>query len=144
MTKIVFPYKSYRGTYSPIITFEAHGPKGSLIIEAYVDSGAFCTILSSREAIRLGIDYQSVKPAFVIVGDGSYMPVYYHHIPIKIGSVQFHSTIGFSDRLGIGFNLMGRKDIFDRFDITFVTPLESLPSLYINTFLSERAESKLA
>jgi hypothetical protein len=119
MDKIVFPYKSYRGFFCPIIPFEIHGAHGWLTTEAYVDSGAFCTILFAREAVGLGINYRKVKPVYVTVGDGSLMPVFYHILPIKIGAISLRATIGFSDRLGVGFNLIGRRDIFWRFDINF-------------------------
>jgi len=40
-------------------------------------------------------------------------------LSIKIGFTNLKATIGFSDKLGIGFNLLGRRDIFSRFDVTF-------------------------
>jgi hypothetical protein len=119
MRGIIFPYKAYKGYFCPIINFGVRGPAGWIFAEAYVDSGAFCSILSAREASGLGIDWQKVKPAYVTVGDGSLMPVFYHILPIKIGTINLRATIGFSDRLGVGFNLIGRKDIFSRFDVTF-------------------------
>ena len=89
MSKIVFPYKIYKGIFCPIIAFEAKGPNGRLIIEAYVDSGAFYTVLSDKEAIGLGIDYQKGKPIYLTVGDGSIIPVYLHLLSVKIGDVSF-------------------------------------------------------
>ena len=55
----------------------------------------------------------------VTVGDGSLIPVYFHILPVKISHVLFKATIGFSPRLGVGFNLLGRKNVFKRFDVTF-------------------------
>jgi hypothetical protein len=95
------------------------GTLGSVITEAYVDSGAFYSIFSSNVAIGLGLAYKKVPSSPVIVGDGNTIPVYFHRLPIKIGFVNLKATIGFSDKLGIGFNLLGRKDIFSRFDVTF-------------------------
>jgi hypothetical protein len=40
-------------------------------------------------------------------------------MPVQIGSVTFRAAIGFSPRLGVGFNLLGRQEIFTHFDITF-------------------------
>jgi len=37
-------------------------------------------------------------------------------IPIKI---ECTAEIGFSERLGVGFNLLGRKNIFDLFKVCF-------------------------
>ncbi len=53
------------------------------------------------------------------VGDGGQIPVYLQRLLVKIGPVGFKASIGFSPRLGVGFNLIGRKDIFERFDVTF-------------------------
>jgi len=132
MSKIIFPYKIYKKISCPIINFEIYGPNGWIATEAYVDSGAFCTVLSAKEAIGLGINYRKVKPTYVIVGDGSAMPVYYHRLPVKIGSISFRATIGFSSRLGVGFNLLGRKDIFDRFNIIFSDGSQTITFLPIH------------
>jgi len=56
---------------------------------------------------------------FVTVGDGGFIPVYLHKLDVKVGDIPFKATIGFSERLGVGFNLLGRKDFFTHFDITF-------------------------
>ena len=119
MRFVSFPYKTYRGTPCPIITFGLKGPRDWIQTEAYVDSGAFLSILSVNEAAGLGLDYRKGKETLVTVGDGSLIPVYVHRLPIHIGSVELTARIGFSPRLGIGFNLLGRQDIFTRFDVTF-------------------------
>ncbi len=56
---------------------------------------------------------------YSVVGDGSLIPVYTHRLPIRIGSVELTAAIGLSPRLGIGFNLLGRQDVFTHFDVTF-------------------------
>jgi len=116
---ISFPYKVYKGIASPIICVEICGPKGWLRTEAFVDSGASVSVFLIKEAEGLGIDFRKGKVIYSTVGDGSYIPVYLHKLTIKIGNVSFKATIGFSPRLGVGFNLLGRKDVFERFDITF-------------------------
>ena len=82
-------------------------------------SGASFSIFSINEANRLGIDYTKGQKLTVTVGDGSLIPVYLHRLSVKISNILFPATIGFSPRLGIGFNLLGREDIFKRFDVTF-------------------------
>ncbi len=118
-SSIKFPYRVYKDIACPIIGFEIQGPKGWIKIEAYVDSGASISVLSSREALNLGIDFEKGKIIYSAVGDGSFIPVYLHRLPIRIGNIPLRATIGFSPRLGIGFNLLGRKDFFTHFDITF-------------------------
>ena len=105
----------YKGGYCPVIPLNIN----NYIIDAYVDSGAFISIFSTQEAEGLQIDYLKGEPSSVVVGDGSVIPVFIHWLPIKIGHISFKASIGFSPRLKIGFNLLGRKDIFDRFKVVF-------------------------
>jgi len=53
------------------------------------------------------------------VGDGSFIPVYLHELQIQIGTEQLTAKVGFSEKLGVGFNLLGRAGIFERFKICF-------------------------
>lgn len=112
---IKFPYKIYRNIFCPIVTLEI----SQIAIDAYVDSGAFYSIFSIQEADLIGIDYKKGKQGSALVGDGNMIPVYFHSLPITIGNISFKATIGFSPRLGIGFNLLGRKDVFERFIVIF-------------------------
>ena len=88
-------------------------------IEAYVDSGAFYSIFSSYEADAIGIDFKKGKLNNIIVGDGNTIPVYFHTLPITIGNISFNAVIGFSQKLGVGFNLLGRRSVFEKFVIVF-------------------------
>ena len=113
---IKFPYQSFQRVACPIIPIKVN----DIRIEVYVDSGAFISIFSSDEAGGLQIaDYRTGIPSSVTVGDGNLIPVFIHWLPIKIGHISFKARIGFSPRLKIGFNLLGRKDIFDRFKVIF-------------------------
>jgi len=40
-------------------------------------------------------------------------------LEVKIGEITFKATIGFSKQLGIRFNIIGRKDFFERFKVCF-------------------------
>ena len=119
MRPVVFSYKIFRKTPCPIISFAIKGPKKWFGIEAYVDSGAFISIFAYKDAFRIGINPEKGRKIFVTVGDGGSIPVYLHKLDVKIGNIPFKATIGFSARLGVGFNLLGRKDIFTHFDVTF-------------------------
>jgi len=85
----------------------------------YVDSGASVSILAEGEARLLGLDLRRGQLTYSIVGDGSSIPVYVHRLPVHIGPCRLIAHVGFSPRLGVGFNLLGRQDIFTRFDVTF-------------------------
>ena len=112
---IKFPYKTYNNIPCPIITLDIR----KTAIDAYIDSGAFYSIFSIKEAEWLGIDYTKGRQGGAMVGDGNIIPVYFHILPISIGGISLNATIGFSPKLNIGFNLLGRKDIFNRFVIIF-------------------------
>lgn len=113
-----FPYIKHAGRFLPIIPIELKG-KEWLVFDAYVDSGAGYSIFHSDVAAILGIKLEEGKEDYVIVGDGSRIRVYIHSIRIKLAGREFEAMIGFSRRLGIGFNVLGQKDIFNRFKICF-------------------------
>lgn len=86
---------------------------------AFVDSGAAFSVFDKDEALRLGLDYKKGRELMMVVGDGSYIPVYIHRLSLKIGDEEIKAEIGFSDRLGVGFNLLGRKGVFEAFKVCF-------------------------
>jgi hypothetical protein len=47
------------------------------------------------------------------------MRVYLHVLEIQLGSERFAGQVGFSDQLNVGFNVLGRTDLFSRFNICF-------------------------
>lgn len=116
---IYFPYKSYKSKYYPIIKLQVKGPVGFLETEVYVDTGASVSIFLTAFASYLGIDYTKGKMTYTMVGDGRFITVYLHKLRIKLGNYTFPATIGFSPQLGADFNLLGQKDIFDRFKVCF-------------------------
>ncbi len=56
---------------------------------------------------------------YLQVGDGSFIPVYLRDLELQIGPERFVAKVGFSERLGVAFNLLGRESIFSRFTICF-------------------------
>ena len=65
------------------------------------------------------MDFRTGEKMFIKVGDGGYISVYMFRLPVKIDEEEFEAQIGFSEELGIGFNIMGRKDFFERFTVCF-------------------------
>jgi hypothetical protein len=55
----------------------------------------------------------------IVVGDGSFIPTYFHDLHIQIGTYEIVAPVGFSERLGLGFNILGRSGIFDVFQVCF-------------------------
>lgn len=119
MRPVRLPYAHYQGRKVPIVPIGIKGPHGWKRVWVYVDSGASTSIFTTVEAKRLGVDYRQGKQTFVTVGDGGLIPVFQRRLAMQIGAERFLARIGFSPRLGVGFNLLGREDIFTRFDVTF-------------------------
>lgn len=116
---IVFGYKLVAGWWSPMISAGVDLGGTWQPVELYVDSGASYTILRPKVAQELGFDWVSGRKVFVQVGDGSHIPVYLHKLGMQIGPTRFTATVGFSDKLGVGFHLLGRQDVFPHFRICF-------------------------
>lgn len=117
---IEFPYLRVRPqNYAPIVPIEIYGNQRWIGFEAYIDTGASFTIFHSDRAEILGINYISGEEIHVTVGDGGLIPVYLHKLSVRFSKKEFKATIGFSKQLGVGFNLMGRKDFFSLFQICF-------------------------
>ena len=119
MRSVIFPYTLYKSRWAPIIPVPFRGPRGWIPIWTYVDSGASFSILAVASAERLGLEMTQGHLTHVAVGDGSLIPVYIHRLLIRVSHHAFLAHVGFSPRLGIGFDLLGRQDIFTHFDVTF-------------------------
>ena len=116
---IVFPYGLAGGRLSPTITAGLFVAGKWRPVELYVDSGAFYTLMHARHALDCGLDFKQGRKVFAQVGDGSLIPVFLHRLPMQIGGQRFEATVGFSEKLGIRFNLLGRQDVFQHFKICF-------------------------
>jgi hypothetical protein len=115
MPLIEFPYTFHKGYLLPIIPITLLNEK----VWVYVDSGAVFSILHARTAERMAINIRDGRLQMVVVGDGSYIPTYLHDLTLRIGEFEIVAPIGLSERLGVGFNILGRKGIFDQFQVCF-------------------------
>lgn len=119
MRSIKFPYTVHKGLAIPYVPLTLKVGKTPRRFWAYVDSGSTFSIFKVSEISDLDFDYKKGKLVNVQVGDGGFIPVYLHKIEISLGDYTFPAIMGFSSRLGVEFNLLGRKDIFEMFDVTF-------------------------
>ena len=115
MSLIEFPYTFHKGYLMPIIPITILGHR----VWVFVDSEATFTILSTDDALRIGIDWERGSQQMIVVGDGSFIPAYFYDLSIQIDQWQITAPVGFSECLGVGFNLLGRKGIFDQFQVCF-------------------------
>ena len=115
----VFSYRNFRGTFMPIIRVRLTFGESNAYTDAYVDSGASFSIFASEIAEQLGINLYEGQLVYVLVGSGAEISVYLHRLTLGIGQEELSATIGFSEELGVGFNLLGRKDVFDQLEFCF-------------------------
>lgn len=99
-----------------MIPIELSAGSSSLQADAYVDSGAMCSLFGQDSANQLGLNLVCGRKICLIVGDGKIIHAKMLKLPVKIGDESFISEIAFSSQLGVGFNLLGRKGIFEHFE----------------------------
>ena len=118
MRSIEFRYVIHRHRDVPIIPVGLRTGGKWKEVWAYVDSGSFYTIFDDKVAEILDINLTDGEKILVVVGDGSFIPIYLHKVGMRIGKDDFGNKIGFSSKLGVGFNLLG-MDVFDRYRVIF-------------------------
>jgi hypothetical protein len=116
MPALTFPYKRLGPHYAPVVPVALFGRSLSAQTEAYVDSGAFASIFRLGLLAALGLRKEDGRVETFTVGDGGRLKAYAFRLPVQIGPLRFVARATFSDELRIGFNLLGRQTIFDRFD----------------------------
>lgn len=115
MSLIEFPYTLHKGYLLPIVPIAIRNHK----VWVYVDSGATFSMVNAAEPRGMGIDWQSGRRQMIVVGDGSYIPTFIHNLSIQIGTSQITAPIGFSERLGVDFNLLGHTGVLNQFQVCF-------------------------
>ena len=118
MYSVEFDYARHRKRAVPLIPISLRSKNSWVEVWAYVDSGASYSIFDDKVAELLGIELEDGKRMLAVVGDGSFIPLYLHKVRMKLEEDEFEMEIGFSAKLGVGFNLLG-MDLFNRYKLTF-------------------------
>lgn len=86
-------------------------------LNPYIDSGADVTLvpLSLGKLLGFSVDEKRIEQIGGIRGS---VPVMYLHCPLKIGNVQFSAQIAWALIEDVP-PLLGRTDVFDKFNIQF-------------------------
>ena len=118
MYSVEFDYARHRRRDVPLVPISLRSKNSWVEVWAYVDSGAFYSIFDDKVAELLGIEIHEGKRMLAVVGDGSFIPFYVHKMRMRLEEDDFEMELGFSAKLGVGFNLLG-MDLFDRYKVTF-------------------------
>jgi len=108
-----------KGIFAPVVRLEIASPTRWIETEAYVDSGASYSIFKPEVADMLKIHFIKGHKILLTVGDGGLIPVYLHNLSVRFAGHEFNASVGFSDKLGVDFNLLGRASFFKKFIICF-------------------------
>ena len=111
MHSVILHYQLLYRRWLPIIPVVLNWRGVSVRSEGYLDSGAFYSIFKISVAAELGLDISRAKERMFVVADGSFIPAKLIKLPIEIGGRRKIAEVTFSDRLNIGFNLLGRRDV---------------------------------
>ncbi|MCS6903258.1 MAG: hypothetical protein NZO41_03160 [Candidatus Bipolaricaulota bacterium] len=117
MYSVTFEYARHRLRAIPLIPVGLRAQQRWIEVWAYADSGAFYSLFDDKVAEVLGIQLEQGKRLLAVVGDGSFIPFYLHKVKMRLGEDEFEIEVGFSDKLGVGFNLLG-MNLFDRYKVT--------------------------
>ncbi len=114
-----FPYRRYRGALSPVVPIEVRAKKRWRRIFAYVDSGAAYSILTVATARRLGLMRIKARRLAVTTSGGQTQKISLHRLWVRLAGQRLSITFGVPRGFDLDFNLLGRRDLFERFQITF-------------------------
>jgi hypothetical protein len=113
---ITFPYTRFGGRFAPIIPVTLFTQSLTFKTEAYVDSDAFCSVFQSEILEVLQLPKEQAQTKTLKAADENLIPAYLFRLPVQIADIRLRATIAFSDKLKIGFNLLGRQTIFNAFE----------------------------
>jgi len=117
---VLIPYKIFGNEERlPFVKLTLQGPKNNVITEAFVDSGADFSIFHSGWINYLGLSLRKGISKRIQVGDGDYIHAFLFQVDVIFYGWTFKAPITFSEHLGPGFNLLGRKGFFNRFRFCF-------------------------
>lgn len=113
-----FSYFKKGKQYYPLIDIELIGPKKTIAVKALLDSGATFSLFRPEIAEYLGIPIRKGRKVHFHGIKGKILG-YLHRIPVKVNHKKFNCYVAFSPDLKISFNILGRRNFFYPFSITF-------------------------
>ncbi len=84
-----------------------------------MDSGAAYSILTLANARRLGLLRIKARHITVTTSGGRTARVSLHRLWVRLGQERLSITFGVPRGFDLDFNLLGRRDLFNRYIVTF-------------------------
>lgn len=116
---VTFKYQeSLFGTKKPIADLFIKSRSGEWVkFHPYIDSGADVTLIPLSIGRLAGLTTEG-KRVHTIGGISGGIPVIYHTLEFRIGNITVMTEVAWAQVENVP-SLLGRKDIFDKFHITF-------------------------
>lgn len=114
----VFPYYSTDGGSFPVIPLVFLIGQKRIRAQALVDSGATISVFGKETAEALGVEIETGEKT-ILGGVGGRIVGYIHKLRVRTADKKFICPIVFSQEYFVSFNLLGREEVFKRFEITF-------------------------
>jgi hypothetical protein len=104
--------------YFPLVELRLLSSRTSFRTLAYFDSGARFSTFPSSVAEILELPYLDGEK-LEVGGVGGKLTAYLNVVAIQLGPWEFDAPVLFSEEFAVGFNLLGRRGVFDRFVVCF-------------------------
>ena len=116
---ITLTYRRYRGELAPVVPIQVKAGRRWKRVWAYVDSGAAYSILSVAEARRLGLMKVKARRMAIATSGGRTHQISLHRLWVKLAGEKLSITFGVPRGFNVDFNLLGRRDLFRRYVVSF-------------------------
>lgn len=120
--RVSFPFRRqltpFGFTWVPIVPVELRHLGSTLIVDMIVDSGAEISMIPLRVGRAIGFRPRSRESGADLGGIAAAVPFLMRRIRMQIGHFRWSARIAWAQRQDVPL-LLGRMDVFDRFDIRF-------------------------
>lgn len=123
---IEFPYRQEPSSregyiYRPVAKVILEGTNGREVVDYfYIDSGADYTLIPYKLGHFLGLKAEGSE-VYEVQGISGVIGVIFSKIEMKIGEYNFEAKVGWAQIEHVPL-LLGRADIFDKFEVIFRQP----------------------
>ena len=114
-----YEYIYFEGKFLPIVPLKIKSKEEWIEFKVFIDTGASYCLLHADIAEILGINLEKGQQDEMVVGDGNKILVYIHTLTVSIAEKEFQARVGFTKGIGVNLDILGRKDIFDKFVVCF-------------------------
>jgi len=124
MKSYIFHYRKEKTkegeiVYRPVAYVHLKGKDGNwYLFDPYIDSGADISLLTRSDCNLLGYELKNGQERRISGVSGGIIRTYIHQVLLRIGEIELTAEVAFAELEQVP-RLLGRKDIFNRFQINF-------------------------